>query len=114
MNYPTVKKDSCYISYPSKIGQRYGLGGWVIGAGSGEVGCGEVGKWGSGENKAAFCLLPFAFCLLPVLICSAYSTDLVSDPTDKRFCCPFVHQFDVFSITFNFRILNYIYQLFLK
>ncbi|ROI06204.1 hypothetical protein ED562_08355 [Microcystis aeruginosa FACHB-524] len=96
------------------------------------VGC---GVWGSGENKAAFCLLPFAFCLLPfafcllpfafcllpfafcllpVLICSAYSTDLVSDPTDKRFCCPFVHQFDVFSITFNFRILNYIYQLFLK
>ncbi|GAL95332.1 hypothetical protein N44_04187 [Microcystis aeruginosa NIES-44] len=27
MNYPTVEKDSCYISYPSKIGQRYGLGG---------------------------------------------------------------------------------------
>jgi hypothetical protein len=27
----------------------------------------KVGKWGVGcrENKAAFCLLPFAFCLLP-------------------------------------------------
>ncbi|REJ41468.1 MAG: hypothetical protein DWQ53_20185 [Microcystis flos-aquae DF17] len=123
MNYPTVEKDSCYISYPSKIGQRYCLGGWVMGVGSGGVGCGEVGKWGEQSCLLpfafcllpfAFCLLPFAFCLLPVLICSAYSTDLVSDPTDKRFCCPFVHQFDVFSITFNFRILNYIYQLFLK
>ena len=40
MNYPTVKKDSCYISYPSKIGQPYGFG-------SGEMGCGE---WGVGSG----------------------------------------------------------------
>ncbi len=40
MNYPTVEKDSCYISYPSKIGQRYCLGGWVMGVGSGEMGVG--------------------------------------------------------------------------
>ncbi|GAL92835.1 apolipoprotein N-acyltransferase [Microcystis aeruginosa NIES-44] len=25
-----------------------------------------VGRW---ENKAAFCLLPFAFCLLPFAFC---------------------------------------------
>jgi len=24
---------------------------------------------GCGENKAAFCLLPFAFCLLPFAFC---------------------------------------------
>jgi len=40
MNYPTVEKDSCYISYPSKIGQRYCLGGWVMGVASGEMGVG--------------------------------------------------------------------------
>jgi len=25
--------------------------------------------WGDEENKAAFCLLPFAFCLLPFAFC---------------------------------------------
>ncbi|KXS89529.1 hypothetical protein OA58_20255 [Microcystis aeruginosa NIES-88] len=59
MNYPTVEKDSCYISYPSKIGQRYCLGGWVMGVGSGEVGCGVwgvgCGVWGVGRPLRARC-----------------------------------------------------------
>ncbi|GAL93912.1 apolipoprotein N-acyltransferase [Microcystis aeruginosa NIES-44] len=33
------------------------------------MGVGVLGKWGVGENKAAFCLLPFAFCLLPFAFC---------------------------------------------
>jgi hypothetical protein len=33
------------------------------------VGGGGSGVWGSGENKAAYCLLPIAYCLLPIAYC---------------------------------------------